>query len=892
MYKQSIILLILTALIAGCGAGGQSEQETVRPFSCAALSLAASSAQPMDSVAVRGLPDAYDGLLYAEVRLPSDTATGYAFTGRTADGAIRLQVPLHPSGSIKGGPVELRFTDGAMHCPAQRFNIEPLPPAPGTFRRVVDQVQDFVRAQAAVFGATPEGLRTTTPDTLFPPLIPLWVAQTVLDHPENPNSLRQVLMDNASVLEGDSADLQLTDAVLARSDVLEILPALVQRTDSLRLKLPAAPSELRDIDFAYAERPRSRRASPFMFAAYGGPAPVGAAPTTQPDVSEMTVERLDWAMSLAMSSDIATSGRAKDIFSAFKASLALGAGLASAAGVAPLAAGYTDVAAIAFAYEQAALAAANLLPRRFTHLDFNLHKPVFMEDDAEPGRWSEAQVTAESKGWQLDQMILQTLLQISGLKGSGGITKKTKWIEAMPRGHMRKLAYNLRQFLISDLLGKLIGGTAGKDGPLKIGPQSFTADISAPQWHDVKYGGRAVQVVLGSEGKRYEPIRVGQSTITVSTPPMKFGFQLIRREKTIDVRPIRVTVRPVKVTVPPGDTVTFRAAVENAKDRTLSWETQPPGHRLIAADPERLTARLVTKRDPALFPIRIRATSQADRTHLLQVKPRVAEARVHTPRIEISPAVICLRPGQRKQFEADVPDVNVGGVVLPGGASQLDWSASVGRIDARGQYRAPDQAGEVTITARSRTHPDLKGEAVIRVGGCTCWMTGSIGRPLQRLVGGVAHLEPGGGLLPPGVRVTGDILSLTNDVGFGRGTGGEPILSVRIEVPGLTEGGAGPLDVRHAWAESAGEFTAMIDPSAPTTGRGAVTVTDRSDAAIEGVFTGWLKVFGENGEVLGNREAYLTPVRLRFRAVTGSRADPGSDWMRCLMDDAGVGGRP
>ncbi|MCP2844259.1 hypothetical protein NK914_23815, partial [Salmonella enterica subsp. enterica serovar Typhimurium] len=88
------------------------------PLACDRLALAASSAQPLDWVPLEGVPEGYDGPLRAELRTAADTVASYAFTGSDEAGAHFLLTPLHPRGTIEGGAVQLRFTDGATRCPA------------------------------------------------------------------------------------------------------------------------------------------------------------------------------------------------------------------------------------------------------------------------------------------------------------------------------------------------------------------------------------------------------------------------------------------------------------------------------------------------------------------------------------------------------------------------------------------------------------------------------------------------------------------------------------------------------------------------------------------------------------------------------------------------------
>lgn len=384
--------------LVACGDG-----DAPRVVGCDDVALSTDSAQPLDTVQVRGLPDAFDPSPVALIGSPEDSAAMEIVLSAPQGRVRSFRVPLHPSGRLRGGGVDLYLTDGRSTCPPIPFRIEPLPQAPGTSAAVLDALDGYVAAQAALFGASREDLLNASPDTVIPPLVPLMIAQAALDHPDNPNSIRRIVRGEAPITGGRRLDFALLDALWAKAGLVE---SLVGVTEELEAREPLPPGMLlrfrsADGGRGVARRPavRSRRRSSGRAARFAStrtvlesrrgagasalcPGPTGYYRPKAPELDRM--------MNLALFGGIATGGRAGEIFDLVKFTLAVGVGTSAGAfGVASLA---------AKAWELAIEGSAKLLPRRFTGLDFDLRKPVFAEDDSVPGSWENARVTARSEG--------------------------------------------------------------------------------------------------------------------------------------------------------------------------------------------------------------------------------------------------------------------------------------------------------------------------------------------------------------------------------------------------------------------------------------------------------------------------------------------------------------
>ncbi len=863
---------LLVALLAACDAGDAAVGREAAALPCETVSLERDAAEPLEWVGVEGVPDSAASAVVVETRLP-DGDTVAALPHRV-DPELAFVAPAHPDG-IGGGRFEIRIRTASHACPFVAFTALPMQPSPGALDEVVDAVEEAVHARAALFGVSPAELRTADPNELPPPAVPLALAQAILDQPlDDPSA-------GASPAEADTLEdtfLPVVEAAWARDSVAADVRA---HTSGIALTARGDTAGAAEA-MGRSARSASSTARPAM-RGFLAAAPLLARPArrewtpppaepVEPQDPEMwnlcgldgmdsalepTAEELDCMMRTSRMADLASSGKPKEIFDWFEKTLAVGELLGELSGNKLIEKGYAGAGKVASAYITMAEALAKILPSSLERLEVTLSQTVFLEDDPGPGVVSNLTVVALSRGWRAEEWSNT----VFGPSSPG--------LEDM-----------------ADAATNEVKARTDNDKLLDIEPREFgPTDISSGKWSHVTLSGEAFEKL---DHLTYAPRRVGQATLDIQSEMI--GYQVIRSQEELEVRPIRIEVDPPRATRTPGERVTYTATVENAEDRTLSWHVIQPGHQLITAGDERLGATLVTAEDPSTFPIRIRVESEADRSHLAGARPRVAEARVGRYQLHVTPAGLCIQPGEREQFEAEVPEVDVGGVVLLGDDSPVSWSATAGGIDEDGGFQAPDHAvGVVTITAQSLADPDLEGEVRVRVGGCDCWMMGTVGPPLSGPVSGVAHLAPDGGVFPTAGQVSSEILSLNNHsvIGPAAPGGGGPVVSLRFVVPGLAEAGEGVLPISHAWAEATLTFMSMVDPSVPSSGGGTVRVTKRSEGVVEGEVTASLAVFWEDGEMLKRDETYPTYLSVRFRAVTGTRADRTSGWGRCLLQAGG-----
>lgn len=134
------------------------------------------------------------------------------------DDEWELLVPMHPVNHMDGGEVKIfiESEDSQVRCGDYSFEIEPLEPAPGTFKSMVDEFEDTAISITEMIGYSREELLSKSMNELDSYAAVMKSVLTLIGGPEYPGSL-QYTLDNHSSKE----TLDIYDAVLSellRSD--------------------------------------------------------------------------------------------------------------------------------------------------------------------------------------------------------------------------------------------------------------------------------------------------------------------------------------------------------------------------------------------------------------------------------------------------------------------------------------------------------------------------------------------------------------------------------------------------------------------------------------------------------------------------------------------------
>ncbi len=676
------LLLIPLLLLGSCGGEDNpttpagTDEQPLTPT----ISLGLAKAAPLVSVQITGLPADRDDL-YALATVPgTGTAKSAAelgiqvFVERRDDGHYYLTTPLHPTTPKTGGMVEIQVTNGTnLNSTLATIEIEGLPEADGAFADMVGNLQLLLDGWLPVHRTTREALRNTPvvdfPDSWFP----LFLAQDVIDNPDNPNSLRAIADGTAPLASGGDFDLDLLDRVIGMAGFNELLEQNVVYLDTV-----IAWGDTLD----------------------GGGLAQHGKQMSKGDFTISTAAELDYYMSMANNSKSRTEGAAGDVLKA----AGLGVGVLGVLTPGNPVAG--ALGAGLWAYQTIEEAKAKMFPSSFEHSATSVEFPqtTFLEDKPGPLKWSKLMVSGKSDGLKIDKLILESIMQFAGVAGKFG-----KWTE-----RFSETRQEIGKFALGEASNALIGAadTSILEIPARVWP---AVDASGASYFDSKINsGGAIDIVFWD----YWPEEVGQATVQVGTRSGKFGFQGTFVHQVMVVEAIQVEIDPVAKNVEPGVTVDFTATVEFAEDETLEWSTT--GGTLTQTTNYTATLQTPSERWDDPIVVKVKSTTKAGIRGKPGAPERSATGLISSRKGEIfiDPLMKCVKPGKTQVYDATI-------VGFPPEDQEVLWLAQRGSFKGN-IYTAPTSPGDDIITARSVTDPEVEGIAFVQVSECRCWFNASL----------------------------------------------------------------------------------------------------------------------------------------------------------------------
>lgn len=799
---------------------------------CPGLSLASTAAMPLDQVALGSLPETLVAPLFGQVSWSGGSEQEQSFVDRAEDGTATLLVPLHPTGAVDGGDVSIRITDGTNACPAVSLHIDALPAAPGEFAAVVDLVQQLIALQAGLVGTSVADLQQADAATLPEYLFPLAIVQSVVDAPDNPNSLRAIAEGTAPFDAG--MDLTALDRLMARTGLRAALEtALANATAAAGVSV-------------------------------GGMQPGGAAGKSLTP-STAVVDRLDClanpiqtaqvlsdCMNLAFSAAFDLQGVGNKVLNDISFTM----GVAGLVPFPPLQAASAVSGLVIWAYQKVQEGTASLLPSKFVNLKVVPDPTSFQQDEDATGAWT-AEVTATSKGWSLDQVALETLLQIAGAKGA-----YDSW---------------LQRYLPSDVIESVVGlvettftqkaiDQSGGTGFLKIAPELFgPVSITDDPWSESLIYGGAVEALAGVHNG-YEPVKLGTANLHVGTPQGKglFGNEYIETkvDPVLEVQPIFLTFlrdgTPVgEIIVKGGDEVHLQVQVDDAKYPgrvALAASNQLAGSASMSYDGgDTYSLTYKAPADISKLPdiLTVEDTAHTGSLATSNETPRASLA-IKGGDVTIIPGGACIELGDTMTFTADVQ-----GTTDP----TVQWHASLGSITTGGKYTAPSDVTpgtQVQISATSVEQPQLSDTITVTVGNCSC-------RFDMTAAGGINEASHG----PAGFYDVASTLVLEF---WGRvdAVNDQWVQSFSMRAEGTYNGAPGVYTIANAALLSqSGTLSAQYNPdNGFTDGGGTITIDQVTQDEIKGSFSVTM--------VTGTPDQGLTPTTATG-TFSASRASPPYD---------------
>lgn len=648
---------------------------------CPLLTPAAAGGIPMAALALGALPTQLEAPLYARVTGTGGDQYALGFVDRATDGTASMRMPLDPSGSLNGGAVTVRIAGGVYACATPvALQLGALPAAPGETAAVVDLLEQFIALQAGLLGTSAAALRAADPGSVPEALWPLYIATTMVDHPQNPNSLRAILQGTAPLAAGGS--LETSDRLLAWSGLRAALEA----------SLPPVPSPV-------------LRASTANFDA------------VDCLVSEISLpSQLHDCMTIANNAAFKMDGMSGQVQDDIVTVL----GYAANVPYPPAKLAAAIMGAAVFIADKLQEGTAMLLPRSFVDLKADAAPLRFMEDEDGTGDW-EAEVRATSAGWALDKAVLDALSQLASLTGA--------YADWLKRFADPDVMAGLQGMVTNAAVNEATGTTAGSD-IVTIAPKVFgPVDVSDAQWSERSLIPDDVLQLTGHTS--YVPKKAGQTQLVVRTKSGMFGGQQVTGNPPLDleVEEIRIQLehggeaKPVVVATDTKRNFDFTIRITGSKhpDQIVLDPPFPLNGSASITPGNPATLHYQAPADltqlPDVLVVRHTATTGARAT---STEPRTATVEIRQAQIVVTPGAICLAPGATQQFSAAVVGLD---------NDDVAWDASQGPITAGGVYTAPGGlplGTEVTITATSTEDEDVMGTATVTV-GCVCSFSVTVG---------------------------------------------------------------------------------------------------------------------------------------------------------------------
>lgn len=709
---QVLVVALSALFLITCGGGSTTSPEATKPRTLS-VSLDVTSATPGARIAIHGIPEDVDWA-FARVTVPgqsaatgADAATAAAVDAgaaviRRTDTGDELVVPLDPADPMGGGTVQLEVTNGStITSNLLTLDVDSLAAAPGAFDGVVTKLEALLAGWVAQNGTTEEALRTTPADQLPVVDLPLLLFHTIINHPDNPNSLRAFADGPIPLFDGVDIDRDLLDALTAMSGLDSLLDDKSAFLDTLTAPaLPAA--NLPSVGTAMA----APRAS--MICIEG--------PTF--DIGQNDCFKLSDVMAYQSNLEFEQHSAAKKVQDDILDIVLTAAGYTKAAYIA------WGVANTFWAADKIEDGSVGVYPSKFIsdQTDYTADPETFPEDFSNPGHWSDFHVTAASKGWRFDDVVKDAIAKAKGAQGAFDQKTIDGLVGGLAEGKGVKDAVDAVKKEVQNAVYDQIKVRLNLDDLTKLEycPQTWpNIDCTGKPYSEAK----SPSLVVDNDALSYEPVQVGKTTLTVQTTPV-FGLVTPTGEaKEIETKKLQVFIDPYQATAGTDETIDFTARVENAENTDVEWYLSGP----LPANfvPNGNAASVTTPSDPWDPAIVIHARSLSNtglRENRVNSEPREDSTAIdyEPDELVVSPAFVCLKPNESQPFT----------VTVPGATSQaVTWS-----IDPPGAgsfsgntYTAPGSYMDaIIVTATSVEKPELSGQAFVRVAGCMCAWNASV----------------------------------------------------------------------------------------------------------------------------------------------------------------------
>lgn len=768
--RHLITALLITAISAlACGEiplpelnneGGYSpkpaQDERQRPLICKDLTLAATSAKPLEQLTVSYQGSASSSMA-AIVHAPQ--ATYSTAVTRPQEGApYSLNVPFYPT-LFEGGEVEIELVifdeeyDREQSCGRTTLYIEGIKRAPGTTREALTKISRLVELRAQSLGHTVRDLEQRPLAQLPIMLQGPALAHYQLNHPDNEQRLDAML---ATADHIPAQDLEFADAIFAHSGYLEHLDARIEG----QLKLNDA---IKQRAVTFESRPYQGDAALSLSSA-------NTCSRTTIDVPSISdAAKLSELMILANVSRRSADADWKKIYNGGMAVL----------GLIP----YPPLQ-FATALHQFVLtidkhineAYANQLPHILVNPKIVGVSAPLEEGRHELGTWDRYFISAKSTPWNLTPALFDAIIAMlpfldgfeSVLKGQAFFKQdallrkllknkqlKEAWEHVNDSKQLRDYisSYNQNaQIMLIGLWGQYIQKMLEKLQTCPVPEQHWGPfDASAQHYAEAAYiDAIAERRVVGARWHEFAVERAGDGIIVVNARPGMFppeqNAKASKAYAEVYVAPVTVSITPPTGRLIKGQPITLTAEVQGTDDLSVQWDLVSPSSAAVSLDPQGEDAQgraiaTLTRTGDLDEPVVVRAMSlskQAARGRE-DAPMRAGYATFLTKAsIIVEPTYSCLELGQSMKLDAQV---------LGHHDPTVSWRASGGSISQDGTFKAA-KVGEYKLTAAIKSQPETYDTATVQVREeCVChWraqFSGPSNQSWSALSGFSATYSPG-----------------------------------------------------------------------------------------------------------------------------------------------------
>lgn len=641
--------------------GTRSEIDDARPAAplvCDDVSLQAREAEPLQQVALEGLPEGYSGEVMAGI-LTGGSLVGYALVDRGANGSWQLITPVHPSFTKDGGAVMLRIEDNMTVCDPIPFTITAISTIDAApLDALVDAFESIVAQYASAFDTSIEALTQMSLSDAPPHLQPLIGASKQIRGTDGRTSIRATMQRDTLAPDLTDAQWELLLTLLARA------PGSNEGAPPLRVapyqngeagRDEGAPAELQDAtgavdgfalsDYWLASNTSTAALPPTARRTQTAPLPSATAhpsnvfcqgPAYQPSAFALQVllSNYQFANSISRMMDHIDDYRAVATAGAALVGAVIGGGVGSRIG-AGLVKTSTSFSALNFwiAYLR------STLPSTLYGFHILEHEPpYFLEDDdfgddgMLTGRWDGAFVSARSEPFDFSReaagifwsYVGGTLLNKieSGVGNIGNLTRAQERV-------ISNINFQMADVLLGDHLNDL--ATDRLEIPsCEFGP----VDVTDEQWTRSEIT-ESTHIAQRLDHQTYAVHATGQAALNVCVLDRLFDDPSLNASPARDTDdaacityletdlPIHVRAIDVRIVTadqpntrgtrlfPPGSRINLDGIVSNANDPLLGWYIDPPGPHVaeIFGDGERLSIQ--TSWDEEDFPFTVTAQSMS-----------------------------------------------------------------------------------------------------------------------------------------------------------------------------------------------------------------------------------------------------------------------------------------